>query len=63
MPSAFNCFTVCFAGASLTCGKNSNLKPRVILKKKCKTLTYHTGSADNTDFILFHNNSSELNKF
>ena len=61
MPSAFNCFTVCFACTSLTCGKNSNLKPRVILKKKCKTLTYHTCCADYTDIILFfHGNVSFL---
>lgn len=34
-------------------GKGDHLEPRVILKQRDKTLTDHTGGAENADFQLF----------
>ena len=57
-PSAFNSFLICFARRSCTCSNNTEIKPGVIIKQGYISLTDHSGSADNTDSVFFHDDPS-----
>ena len=44
-PSAAYSFFICFSGTSRACSKGNHFKPRMILQKRNKSLSYHTCSA------------------
>ena len=54
VPSAVHNLSVGFAGTSGACRQCCYLKPRMIFEQERKALTHHTGSSDDSDFILSH---------
>ena len=54
LPSAFDNLGVFFACRARACHKSGNFKIRVLVKEHNKSLTYHAGRADNTNFNFLH---------
>ena len=57
-PAAACCLFISLTCTSGRSGENLYIKPRVIFKKNCKSLSNHARSTYNSDIVLFHNTYS-----